>query len=146
MPLFNPRDSLGFQCSLTLRAFTAALDRRLGGSGISRAQFMALAHLVGVGPMPQAELAAHLGITPASAVRLIDRMERDGWVERRPAPEDRRVNLVAPTPKALAVWDDLSAHARALLERAYQGIPEEEVRRTIQTLERVRENLAGNEG
>ncbi|WP_461393996.1 MarR family winged helix-turn-helix transcriptional regulator [Deferrisoma sp.] len=143
MSAFNPRESVGFQCSLTFRAFTAALERRLRGSGVSRAQFMALAHLVGLGPMPQAELAAHLGITPASAVRLIDRMERDGWVERRPDPADRRVNRVAPTEKALAVWDQLSEHARGLLQDAYRGIPDGEIRRTIETLERIRANLRG---
>jgi MarR family transcriptional regulator for hemolysin len=37
------------------------------------------------------QLANALGITPASATLLVDRLVNHGLVERRPAPEDRRV-------------------------------------------------------
>lgn len=35
-------------------------------------------------------LAAHLGITSASTTKLLDRLERDGHIRRRPHPSDRR--------------------------------------------------------
>ncbi|GAB4242074.1 MAG: MarR family transcriptional regulator [Acidobacteriota bacterium] len=139
--LFDPRQSLGFQCLLTYRAFRAALERRLKHSGVSSTQFIALAHLVSLGPLPQAELAAQLGITPASAVRLVDRMERDGWVRREAAPQDRRINLVVATDAALEVWRELSQHAWALLKEAYAGIDPAQIAGAIALLERVRRNL-----
>lgn len=141
MAAFNPRESIGFHCSLTYRAFRSALEQRLKGSGVRPTQLIALAHLVALGPLPQAELAALLSITPASAVRLIDRMERDGWVERRPAPQDRRVNLVAPTGEALVVWEELSTYPVDLLRQAYDGIPAEDIQLVLRTLARIRTNL-----
>jgi len=141
--VFDPKESIGFQCSVTFRAFSSALERRLVGSGVSRGQFVALAHLIGLGPMTQAELASHLGITAASTVRLIDRMERDGWVSRGQAAGDRRANLLTATEKAQEIWGELSRHARSLLEEAYRGLPPEEVESTIQTLTRIRRNLGG---
>ena len=141
MTIFDPRESIGFHCSLTYRAFRSALERRLEGSGVRPTQFVALAHLVALGPLPQAELAALLSITPASAVRLIDRMERDGWVTRRDDPADRRVNLVAPTPQALSIWEDLSAYPVDLLKQAYRGIPSKDIRLVLHILAKIRKNL-----
>ncbi len=138
---FNPRDSIGFQCSLTFRAFTSALERKLKGTGVSRGQFVALAHLIGLGPMTQSELASKLGIAAASIVRLVDRMERDGWVKRGPASGDRRVKVVSPTEKALEIWGQLSRHARSLLEEAYRGLPPDEIESAIRTLTQIRRNL-----
>jgi len=143
----DPHDSLGFHCALTFRAFTAALERRLEGSRVSPTQFIALAHLIALGPMAQAELAGHLSITAASAVRLVDRMERDGWVARRPDRVDRRVKRVVPTAEARRMWRRISRHGRAVLEEAYAGIDRREITRAMRLLERVRANLkAGARG
>lgn len=110
---------------------------------MSPAQFIALAHLIGLETLPQGELASLLGITPASAVRLIDRMERDGWVKRLSDPRDRRVKLVEPTEEALAEWEQLSSHPVDLLQQAYQGISDDDIKNTIRTLTRIRRNLGG---
>lgn len=141
---FNPNESIGFHCSITYRAFARALEKRLNDTGISPAQFIALAHLTALGAMPQMELASYLSTSPVSVVRLIDRMERDGWVERHPSEEDRRVKLVVPTAKAAAIWSELEAHARAFVEHAYRGISNKEIEEVKNTLRRIRENLKIN--
>lgn len=142
-PPLDPRESLGFHCALTFRAFTAVLERRLAGSGVSPTQFVALAHLIALGPMVQAELAGHLSITPASVVRLVDRMERDGWVERQADPQDRRVKRIVPTAEARQVWRRMSRYGKAVLEQAYGGIDAGEITQVMGVLARVRENLEG---
>lgn len=142
---FNPQDSLGFQCALTFKLFTRALAQQLKGSGISPAQFIALAHLVDTGPMRQAELAECLSIAPPSAVRLIDRMQRDGWVMRTADPDDRRVWQVVPTDIAAVAWKKLSTHAQAIVNEAYRGIDPEKIALTRQVLEQMRANLDNQE-
>jgi len=140
-PPLDPQDSLGFHCALTFRAFTAALERRLAGTGMSPTQFVALAHLTALGPMVQAELAARLAVTPATAVRLVDRMERDGWVVRQADPKDRRVKRVVLTDEARQVWRRVSRHGRVVLGQAYAGIEPREITRVMGVLARVRANL-----
>lgn len=141
MPRFDPWESLGFHCNLTLKAFVGALEGKLKGTDVSPAQFMALAHLIALGPLSQTELANRLSITPATAVRLIDRMERDGWVIRKADPEDGRVKRVVLTAKAAEVWKEVSQVGRALLDQAYQGIHPPEIEMVKRILERVRRNL-----
>jgi len=141
MPRLDPYESLGFHCNLTLKGFVAALEERLKGTRVSPAQFLALAHLTGLGPLSQRSLADLLSITPATTVRLVDRMERDGWVTRQPDPDDRRANRVVLTEEAVRVWDEVSQTARAMLDQAYQGIHPAEIETVKRVLERVRRNL-----
>ncbi|NCO53115.1 MAG: MarR family transcriptional regulator [Deltaproteobacteria bacterium] len=145
MSRFDPYQSLGFHCSLTLKAFVADLARRLEGTGVSPAQFRVLAHLMASGPRAQNELCELLSISAPSAVKLIDRMERDGWVAREIDAADRRVKRVVPTERTTAVWDELSVHSRELLEQAYAGIDPLEIDMTKKILARVRRNL-GDQG
>lgn len=141
MPRLDPFESLGFQCGLTFRAFVAVLEGKLKGTDISRAQFLALAHLTALGPISQAELAERLSITAATAARLVDRMERDGWVTRRPDPQDGRANLVTPTPQTATAWEDVSRIGRELLEEAYQGVPPSDIETVKRILGQIRRNL-----
>lgn len=141
MPPLDPFESLGFHCNLTFRAFTGALDARLRGRGVSQAQFLALVHLVALGPMAQVELAERLSIAPATVARLVDRMERDGWVVREADPEDSRRNRIVPTARAEETWEELSQVGREILAAAYRGVHPAEIETVKRVLAKVRANL-----
>ena len=140
--MFDPNRSLGFQSLLTFRAFEQALKVKLKDSGVSPTQFIALVQLVTFGAMPQARLAQLLGIAPPSVVRLVDRMERDGWVQRTEDAADRRVKLVAPSPTAIDTLLCLSHSAEQVMAAAYKGLDPAAIEQAIVTLIRSRENLA----
>jgi DNA-binding MarR family transcriptional regulator len=140
-PRLDPHESLGFHCSLTVKAFMSALERRLKGLGVSKAQFLALEHLIASGPLSQSELVERLSITPATGVRLVDRMARDGWVIRRPRPGDGRVKLVVPTKLITRLWPEVSRAGRELLDQAYRGLRPAEINTVKRVLKTVRRNL-----
>ncbi len=54
-------------------------------------------------PMTMGELAAKLGIEAPYATLVVDDLERQGLVERRPHPTDRRAKLVSTTARGAAV-------------------------------------------
>ncbi len=54
-------------------------------------------------PMTMGELAANLGIDAPYATLVVDELERQGLVERRPHPTDRRAKLVATTAQGAKV-------------------------------------------
>jgi len=139
----DPHESLAFHCNLTLKAFLGALGRHLKGTGISSAQMFALAQLVASGPLPQSELVGRLSITRATGTRLVDRMERDGWVIRQPDPKDGRVKLVVPTERAAETWEKISGAGLKMLDQAYLGIDPAEIETVKRVLEQVRRNLGG---
>ncbi|MFI7643720.1 MarR family winged helix-turn-helix transcriptional regulator [Nonomuraea sp. NPDC049400] len=54
------------------------------------------------GPVSTGEIAALTGLTPGAASRLVDRLEKAGFVVRQADPQDRRRALVALAPDARA--------------------------------------------
>ncbi|MDA8388150.1 MAG: MarR family transcriptional regulator [Nitrospiraceae bacterium] len=140
---FDPNESLGFHCNLTVKAFLSKWERKLRGTGVSLNQLVALGHLIASGPLGQSELVGRLSITGAAGVRLVDRMEHNGWVRREPDPKDGRVKLVVPTDKAIQVWKEVSrtGGCQAVLDQAYRGIEPAEIETVKRVLEKIRKNL-----
>jgi len=62
--------------------------------GISMTQISVLYQLYYRGPCEVLSFARALTLSPAGASQLIDRMARQGWVERQDDPTDRRVRHV----------------------------------------------------
>jgi len=77
------------------------------GDGLSRARLSALSVVVFRGPLTLGELAAAEGVRSATMTGIVNGLERDGLVRRRPHGSDRR-----------AVQVEATASGRRLLERA----------------------------
>ncbi|WP_458690520.1 MarR family winged helix-turn-helix transcriptional regulator [Nocardia tengchongensis] len=70
-------------------------------------------------PLTVKQIADMTGLTTGSATRLVDRLERGGYVTRVPDTQDRRRVLVTPVPERVArvtaVWDELGEGWQAML-------------------------------
>jgi DNA-binding MarR family transcriptional regulator len=60
-------------------------------------------------PMRMSEVARWLACDASNVTGIIDRLEARGFVERRSAPDDRRVKLLALTERGRTVRDELQA-------------------------------------
>lgn len=82
-------------------------------------------NLLGLEPEPvtTGKIAELTGLTTGSATRLVDRLERDGYVTRRRDTEDRRKVLVETVPERMAelgaVWRQLGSAWTEMFE-AYE--------------------------
>src|SRR5262245_57584956 len=70
---------------------------------VTRVEFDALDELSHADGLTPGELGVRLSLTSGSVTALIDRLERLGWAERTPHPDDRRKVLVRSTPKAIEI-------------------------------------------
>ena len=88
----------------SLQRFGLARDQMraalASGSGVSPADLDALEHLEAAGPLTQRQLGERLSLTSGAITMLVDRLERAGWVRRRPHPSDRRSVLVELSAQA----------------------------------------------
>jgi DNA-binding MarR family transcriptional regulator len=73
--------------------------------------------------------------------RILDGMERRGFVVRRADPNDKRSRLVYLTPSALGLKKQLVPVVRKIVTRALHGVSRHELETTRQTLRRIFENL-----
>lgn len=91
--------------------------------------------------LTQAEMHKRIGIEQPTAVRTLDRMERDGFILRKPSPDDRRVVLIYLTEKAQHCKNEIDKCAAQLNELALTGFNEEEKINLNQMLKRLNQNL-----
>jgi DNA-binding MarR family transcriptional regulator len=117
-------------------------DRRATHVGLTRSQWSVLAHLFRADGMQQKELAEQMDITAITLTGLLDRMERDGWVERRADAGDRRAKRIFLTEKVAPVMKELRTMAREVRTSALQGLSETEQQALMNLLLRVRGNLS----
>lgn len=139
----EPEKSLAFWVFTTAHAMESALNEELAPLGITIRQVQILGVLAIHGQAAQNELAEALRIESSSVVRMLDRMERDGWIARAEDPADRRRKIVTPTEKADPVWEQIKVHGGRVKETALQGIPAADVEIVRNTLLRIQQNLLG---
>jgi DNA-binding MarR family transcriptional regulator len=96
--------------------------------------------------LSQTELADLLDMEPIPVGRVIDRLEKTGFIERRADPTDRRRWRLHLTPKAHAVVDEMEIIAGELREDAFRGIARADLDTVMKTLAHMKENLAALDG
>jgi DNA-binding MarR family transcriptional regulator len=68
------------------------------------------------------QLARHTGLTSGATTAMLDRLEKAGFIERRPNPDDRRGTLIAPAESAsekVASWFESAREAQDKLISSY---------------------------
>jgi DNA-binding MarR family transcriptional regulator len=96
-----------------------------------------LVHLWARDGMSQAQLARVAAIEPPTMVRTIDRMVRDGLVERRPDASDARISRIHLTERGRSIRDELVAKAVGVNERALSRFTVTERRNLIALLRKL---------
>ncbi len=133
--------SFGFLMHDVSRLMRKSFDRRASAIGLTRSQWRVLAHLSRNEGVKQAGLAEILEIKPITLARLLDRLGANGWVERRPDPNDKRARRLFLTDKARPILVELREVALSVREEALSGFDAVEQDRLIDQLRAVKENL-----
>ena len=121
-------------------------DRRATRFVLTRAQWRALKTIRRHEGLSQAELADHLDMQPIPVGRVIDRLEKSGYVERRADPGDRRRWRLHLTPKAHAVVDEMEVIAGGLRDDALRGVGRAEFDTLLRVLAQLKDNLVALDG
>ncbi|WP_374711412.1 MarR family winged helix-turn-helix transcriptional regulator [Symbiobacterium terraclitae] len=129
-----------------LREVGALLRKRgrdiLGNFDITSPQFDALLVLREHGELTMGELCAKMYLACSTATDLIDRMERNGLIERVRDTADRRVIRLRVLPKGSELIEQVLEARQAYLATAMAGLGASDKARIIRTLEELSALLA----
>ena len=104
---------------VNLTQFRNAMSER---AGLNVSDMECLRLLFQKGIATPSELARHTGLTSGATTAMLDRLEKAGFIERRPNPDDRRGTLITPAKSGAekaASWFEAARKAQAELVSSY---------------------------
>jgi DNA-binding MarR family transcriptional regulator len=104
---------------------------------VTLTQYRTLVVLASRGPQNLAGLADAVGVTPATATRMCDRLVRKDLIRRRTERDDRRQLRVALTVKGRSLVDAVTGRRRQEIARIMNEIPVEQQAVVVQALGRL---------
>ncbi|MEA3533323.1 MarR family winged helix-turn-helix transcriptional regulator [Rhizobium sp. CC-YZS058] len=118
---FDRMESPTYLASLLARTFSRALQERGRKLGFAPGQFPILLELWSEEGLTQRQLIDRLDAEQATIANTLARMERDGLIERRRHPTDRRAQQIFLSDKARAMQGEAIAAAMSADEALLSG-------------------------
>lgn len=106
---------------------------------LSEGKFCALVvlHQHGEQGIAPSELAAKIGVTRATISNMLQRMERDGLVNVRPAAKDGRAKVVSLTPEGCRYMEEILPPHYLRVSKLMEKLTEAEQKQLIKLLEKL---------
>ena len=123
------------------RKIRTTFNQQVTAHGLTYPRARALFRLAKKQNMTQSELACDLELEQATLVRLLDRMEENGLIERRPDASDRRVKLLFLTPHGEEQAALVRSIADRMREQIFADIDPGELNAAVALLERISANV-----
>ena len=123
-----------------LKQFIAAKLRQMDVP-LTSEQFILIDLLWNQGSMSQQQLADQMQKDKNSVTKLVDALERKGFVVREQNRQDRRSNTLVLTEKAEGLKQGAKQKGISILDEMLIGISEEELRTFLVTLGKLNRNM-----
>ncbi len=142
---FDVQHTLGWLFQDIHRLLGKSFESRLPGIGLTRSQWRVLMLLKREEGLTQTELAELVELEKAPLGKLLDKLEQNGWIERRDDPNDRRARRVYCTAKIERHLMSIAEAAKGMFAEALADMREDEVKSLIDRLQRIKRNLGGSD-
>jgi len=134
--------SSGYMTNWAARLFARAIDVKLKPLGLSSAYMPVIFALAHGEALSQRALTEAASIEQPTMAATLARMERDGFVMKRPDPNDRRSSLYSLTPLGMELTEKVRTAGHAVNAAAMEGLSEAEREAYMALLGKVVANLA----
>ncbi len=141
-PVWDPESTAAFWINRASKLLMRLHESRLRPLGFSMSQLPVLIALEEHAELSQKELARAAHVEQPTMAEMLARMERDGVVERKPNPEDKRASLSTLSRRSRARLPKAKAELMQGEVDAMAGFSEHEKKQLLLLLRRVVANLA----
>jgi DNA-binding MarR family transcriptional regulator len=118
-----------------------AFEQTICGFGVAPRYFGMLEIIAANPGIPQTRLAEAIFLDRSSLVPILDTLTKEGWVERKPTPRDKRVRRVFLTAEGAARLAELEREVAAHEAMVTAGLSAVERMRLLSLLHTVDGNL-----
>lgn len=128
-----------------LKQFLSSKLKQMGVP-LTPEQFMLIDLLWNHGEMSQQQLADLMHKDKNSVTKLVDAIERKGFVVRQQNKHDRRSNTLVLTERANQLKPGAKQKGISILDQMLDGINENELRMFLETLRKLNVNMSVEDG
>ena len=114
------------------------MRRRMAETGLASGPTFCLFALVKSGEVPASRLAQEVGVRGPTMTGLLDTLEAERLVRRKPSREDRRVSLLSVTPKGRRLFERLHEELLEEWRRILADVPTARKREWIEAIRSLR--------
>ena len=144
MPVRMPlKSTVGYSLAMTCKLHRQRAEVLLSEIGLHAGQEMLLTGLWENEGITQTELAEYVNIQPATVTNMLQRLEREGIVDRKPDLQDQRISRVYTTQKGREMEERVQQQWAQLEQESFGGFNVEERVLLRRLLLQVYQNLAG---
>ena len=133
--------NLAYCISDIARYYRTCLDREMAQHGLTRSQWWLLLNLQYNNGASQQELAEIIELGKSGTGKLVDQLQKKGWVERKPNPDDRRAYKVYLTKAIQPLIKDIDIEAHALIEQSLSELSSQQRTQLQKLLDSVKGQL-----
>ncbi len=137
---FRPLEALGYLTARVRQTLADALEKELGPLGLTASQGIAIIGLTSGLASTAGEMCKGMPYDPGSMTRMLDHLERLGYLRRERSTQDRRVVKLVLTDQGKAVHARVIESAVRTLNRHLRGFSKQEVRQLEEYLRRILAN------
>jgi DNA-binding MarR family transcriptional regulator len=135
------RNSLFYWTGLLEDRYNQMFVKAMRPQRVTVSRYRTLAILMEIQDLTVNELARHSSIERSALSRLLDQMEREGQIERRPSRADRRAVAIRITKEGRDAFLAMRPVRRGVLQRATEGIAPAEIERMRTVIQLMLHNL-----
>jgi DNA-binding MarR family transcriptional regulator len=136
----NPHGDVFRALGNAVRTIRSRVDRTLQNSGLRLGQYQVLRHLWDEDGLTPREIAGRLDVEMPTITRTVQRMVRDGLVQRRAHPDDARSVRIYLTKRGVDLRPALAEIIGEQTEHAMRGFLPHERTAFVEMLDRIAEN------
>lgn len=125
-PFVSARVEVWLNLQRTAAILSHGLEHQLRPLGLSLTQYNVLRILRGAGPagLCQCAIGERLVAQVPDVPRILERMEKAGWVRRERADQDRRMVIATLSGTGRTLVDELDGPVQKMTERMFPGMEE----------------------
>lgn len=134
---------LGYYIGRAFMRMRTALTRRFAEAGhdLTAQQWSILVYIYKAEGAIQQDIGKMFEKDQAAVARILNRLEKQGLIERVSCPKDKRRNKIYVTEKGKALKEELGLLARENLKQASKGLSSEEISDLKRMLQIIIDNL-----
>jgi len=140
-------ERFGFFVSQMTRMWRSEIDRRLAVHGLTESLWVTLFHLSRLGDqVTQKDLAEAVGVKGPTMVKTLDKLEAEGFIERRSLATDRRAKTIHLLDKAAGKLTVINEVVTNLRNEIFADIDETDIATSLKVINHISQKLSSMDG